>query len=267
MDQLHQFGSLHRVADGDHWGGAVERRAAQPYSAKASASAPPQESAGCRASLARTIELDIIPRLVRAHCPAPSLRTDDASIGLAAHTVALYTQPVLNGDSAGALAYLSDLRTRGASWQRLCGEVLGPAARRLGTLWQEDLGEFEQVSLALWRLQQLAGTALVHAGRDSASPRALLLPAPGEEHTVGLGVLAESLRRARWAVWGAAAGSIESVCAEVASGRFDVVALSVSCHRRLDLIDASVRAVRVAAAGRDVGLLIVGPQEVELATD
>ena len=95
----------------------------------------------------------------------------------------------------------------------------------------------------------------------------LLLPAPGEEHTVGLGVLAESLRRAGWAVWGAAAGSIESICAEVASGRFDVVALSVSCHRRLDLIDASVRAVRVAAAGRDVGLLIVGPQEVELATD
>ncbi len=264
MDQLPQFGSLHRVADGDLWEG---RRASKPLSAKAAAAAPSAALVGCRASLARTIETDIIPRLVRAHCPAPSQQTRVASDGLAAQAVADYTQGVLHGDGAAAWVCLSALRARGASLHGLCGEVLGPAARRLGALWRDDLGEFEHVSRTLWRLQQVAGIDLLYAGRDTASPRALLVPAPGEEHTVGLGVLAETLRRTGWAVWGGPVGPIDPVCAVVASGRFDLVALGVSCHHRLDLVDASVRAVKAAAAGRDIGVLIAGPQEVEHLPD
>jgi hypothetical protein len=264
MDQLPQFGSQHRIADGDRWEG---RRAAQPFSAKAAALTPSPGFAGCRASLARTIELDIIPRLVRAHCPAPAQQALEGADGQAEQAATEYTQWVLDGDSARAMACLSALRSRGASLQWLCREVLGPAARCLGARWQEDLGEFELVSRALWRLQQLGGIGLLYAGRDAASPKALLAPAPGEEPTVGLGILAESLRRAGWAVWGGTPVPIEAVCAEVACGHFDLVALSVSCHSRLDLVAASVRAVRAAAAGRKIGVLIAGPQEVERAPD
>ena len=269
MDHLPQFGSLQRTTDGDRWAGFGERMAAQPPAAKAAslvpAASPPPAAAERRASLARTIELEIIPRLLRAHCTASPERRAEAAQGKAMAAVADFAQRVLEQDTAGALACLHSLRAQGASLDWLCAEVLVPATQRLGSLWQDDLGDFERVSRALWRLQQLpsAGPLFVAAESETTAWRALLVPAAGEAHTLGSGTLAEVLRRAGWDVWGGPTGPNEELCALVASTHFDLVVLSVSCHSRLDLQDETIRAVRRAADGRALGVLVAGPQQVE----
>ena len=269
MDHLPQFGSLQRATDGDRWAGVGDRVSVRLPSAKAAtfipAGSPPLAAAERRASLARTIELEIIPRLLRAHCPAPRERRVEAAQSKVTTAVAEFAQRVLEQDSAGARTCLHDLCAQGASLDWVCAEVLVPAAQRLAALWQEDLGDFEQVSRVLWRLQQVpkAGPLFVAAESDTSAWRALLVPAAGEAHTLGLGTLAEALRRAGWNTWAAPAGPIEELCALVASTHFDLVVLSVSCHSRLDLQGETVRAVRRAADGRDLGVLVAGPRQVE----
>ena len=79
-------------------------------------------------------------------------------------------------------------------------------------MWDADLCDFTQVTIGLWRLQQLM-YELSPAFQDDAQRgvqihRAMLVlvpvpvpvPVPGSQHTLGLLRVAEFFRRAGWGV-------------------------------------------------------------------
>ena len=221
-----------------------------------------------RPPLLRTIEVEIVPRLLLASRAAESGSGAGAEGSLLdAETVADFVELILANDMVVASAYFEAIRARGVSLEVLYLHLLTPAARRLGELWSADLCDFTDVTVALGRLQQVL-RELSPAFRNEVEPRqhgrrALLMPAPGEQHTFGLFMVAEFFRRAGWDVWGGPPASSNDLTGMVRAEWFDVVGLSVGCESRLDLLAAGIRAIRRASRNRAIGVMVGGPLFVE----
>ncbi len=216
------------------------------------------------ANLASTIETQVIPRLMLAHrAPAAAPGERDAP---GSAEVAELAALVVAHDANVAHSYVEALRARGTSLETVYLELLAPAARHLGRLWEADLCDFTEVTLGLCRLQQVLNdlSAEFHADLDAPQHgrRALLVPAPGEQHTFGLSMVAEFFRRAGWDVWGEAASKDELV-ALVRVEWFAVIGFSVSSETRLEVLAGAVRAIRRASRNRCLGVLVGGRVFVE----
>lgn len=211
------------------------------------------------AGLVRTIEAHIIPRLLLAHRP-PAARAGHADAPRLDDVVALASLAMAHEASA-ALSLVESLRARGTPLEAIYLELLAPAARHLGQLWEADLCSFTEVTLGLCRLQQVLNALTAELNGDPERPRhgrrALLVPAPGEQHTFGLSMVAEFLRRAGWDVW-AEAASKQELIALVRAEWFAVIGFSVSCDTRLDVLAGAVRAIRRASRNPYLGVMVGG---------
>lgn len=215
--------------------------------------------------LTRTIEAEIIPRLLLSNTLATSiengLETPDAAISH--ERVVEFTGLVLTHDTPAAIAYIERVRSRGTSLESLFLELLSPAARYLGELWKADLCSFANVTIGLSRLQQVL-RAFSPAFENELDEwqhgkRALLVPARGEQHTFGLFMLEEFFRRSGWDVWGGSTTSTDDIVSIVRSERIDVVGFSLSCEGSLDDLAIDIRAVRKASRNQSVGIMVGGP--------
>lgn len=161
--------------------------------------------------LAGTIEGEIIPRLLMAHRLGPwTPGREDVRPAVGPTEVAEFTRLVLQHEARVARAYVRGLQGQGTDLETLLLELLAPAARTLGDLWSADLTDFTQVTVAMGRLQEILHdlcpglTAELQPHRGAPSQRAVLAPAPGEQHTLGVALVAEFMRRSGWEVLGGA---------------------------------------------------------------
>ena len=210
------------------------------------------------------IETEIIPRLVLARRATGESRDGGpAGASLGSDQVNEFARLVLTHDAAVALSMVDGLRARGVPVERLYLELLAPAARRLGELWTEDLCDFTEVTVGLGRLQQVMHE-LSPAFRNECAQRdhgrcILLAPAPGEQHTFGLWMVAEFFRRAGWNVWSLPFGTAQEMAALVRREWFAVVGLSAACASRIDGLAAAIRMIRRSSRNRAVGIMVGGP--------
>jgi methanogenic corrinoid protein MtbC1 len=220
--------------------------------------------------LARALDADVIPRLVLARRVAEAASpADEAPPGcrISPAEVAEFTRLVLERDVAAAGDHIAALRAGGAPLDTILLDLLGPAARCLGDMWNEDLCDFTEVTVGLWRLQQLV-RELSPAFCDAAEPqdmarRALLVPAHGEQHTFGVLMVAEFFRRGGWDVWAGPVASTEELLDLVRRDWYAVVGISVSSEVRLEGLPAIIHAVRRASRNRGVGVMVGGPVFLE----
>lgn len=142
-------------------------------------------------------------------------------------------------------------------------ELLAPTARYLGELWDDDLCDFTDVTVALGRLQRVLRELSPTLGRSvelsGQRRRVLLLPSPGEQHTFGLVMVSEFFRQAGWDVagggWtGNADGSIR-----VSAEWFDVVGFSLGAEIHLQELADSISVVRRLSCNRNLKVLVGGP--------
>lgn len=216
--------------------------------------------------LARAVRDEIVPRLVGGHrAPrgSPSPHVVVVIAGVTEGDVAAFAQLALVGTAVDAMAYVDDLRARGITLEAIYVELLEPAARCLGGMWEADLCDFTAVTLGVGRIQQVLRelSPEFRAELECAwhGRRLLLAPAPGEQHTFGLFVVADFFARAGWDVWGGTAVRDGDLFRLVRDERFDLVGLSLGCEGRLDVLAANVRALRAASRNRDVRVLVGGP--------
>lgn len=215
--------------------------------------------------LARTIEAEIIPRLLLTHvssvvCPAAILVEGRT---LASPEVAEFVNLVLSHDASVATTYVEAMCTQGASRENIYLNLLAPAARRLGELWENDLCDFTQVTVGLWRIQQVLyelGPGFRNdLGEASKGYRALLVPAPGEQHTLGLFMVAEFFRRAGWEVSGEPPLTGHEITKCVRDTWFELIGLSVGCECRVDSLSHLIRSLRQASMNRAIVVMVGGP--------
>ena len=121
--------------------------------------APDRPAAEERMSrLVRTLEAEVIPRLVEAHRTMPMSEVLTAAAPCPPPTVAeveVFVQLVLRREDRLISECIDSLRDKGMPIEVIFLQLLAPAAGHLGHLWSEDLCDFTDVTLAMGRLQQL----------------------------------------------------------------------------------------------------------------
>jgi len=211
------------------------------------------ESQSRMARLVRTIEGEIVPRLVLARrvARAPDAVRAPANKALDAADIRELVRLLLAHDVGVASAFVDAVRHRGASLELICLQLLAPAARELGLLWEEDECDFMQVTVGLCRLHQLLRelSPEVEELEPKVDRRILLAPIPGEQHTFGITLVAQFLRRAGWDVW----------LEVLRQNWFAVVGLSVGNDTRLEQVGAIIRGIRRVSRNQSVGILLGGP--------
>ena len=216
-----------------------------------------------RAILTRTVQLDVIPRLVAARGAVGTMAAVSAPLAVAPAHVAELVQLVLARGEPAAIAYVEAMRERGAGAEAIYLDLLAPAARRLGVMWEEDTCDFTEVTVGLWRLQsamrELSPSFLDQRSQRTDVHRILLVPLPGESHTFGLSMVYEFFRRAGWNAWSGPVRDSAELIAMVRRERVDVVGFSLSCDERLESVYSEMRAVRRASLNPGIAVMVGGP--------
>ncbi|MDZ7589722.1 MAG: cobalamin B12-binding domain-containing protein [Rubrivivax sp.] len=211
--------------------------------------------------LARTIESDVIPRLVQAHRSADVMRataprpTADDVQDLVADIVGQHEEAVA--------ATLDRMRRRGLPVETLYLDLLAPAARHLGEMWNDDQCDFATVTVALGRLQCLLRELSPAFGTEVAHPpngrRALFAQPREEQHSFGLSMVAEFFRRDGWEVIGGVGGAVDDPGARTRQEWVDVVGFSIGSELRLEWLRTRIQAVRESSRNRHIVVLCGGP--------
>jgi methanogenic corrinoid protein MtbC1 len=215
--------------------------------------------------LARALDREILPRLLKRQ----AIRSERFRLPAIGADLPIDALPELvtvlrSGDDDWVSSIVDRHLSAGVAIETVLLGLLTPAARHFGDLWAEDLVGFAEVTLVVYALQhQLRRIvpAMVgehgFAGGDLGA--ALLLPTPGEQHSFGLLMVAEFLRKAGWAVWTEFPASSGEVGDIVAADWFSLVGLSIGGVALRDVLARSVSEIRRRSANPDVAVLLGGP--------
>lgn len=216
--------------------------------------------------LVKTLEAEVIPRLVEAHRTTPEIEFSDPAATCAPPTeteIRDFVDLVFSLQSASIASSVQAYRDRGMSVENVYLQLLAPAARHMGYLWEEDLCDFTQVTVGLGRLQHLLQALSPAFGTDIEFPanarRVVLVPAPGEQHTFGLSMVAEFFMHAGWEVAGGQGSHHGEAVDMVRQEWFDVIGFSVGSETRLDWLKTCVSEVRLASCNPTIRVMVGGP--------
>lgn len=151
----------------------------------------------CKDSLLTVIDEQIIPRLlnVQKFFTTNAVPQMDETSGTGLPEVEAFSQHCLSGDGLKAHQIVDALTDRGMTQERIFMELITPAARRLGVLWEQDLCDFTQVTCGLAMMHQVIYRLGYQspAGQSEAgtSERIMLACAPGSQHFLGLTIVAD----------------------------------------------------------------------------
>jgi MerR family transcriptional regulator, light-induced transcriptional regulator len=214
--------------------------------------------------LLRTIEGEIIPRLVLAlqTAPEPAVLKGKAHSGAEEDDVTEFARLVAAHDVSVATAYLNALLHRGIALETIYLELLAPAARLLGEWWKQDLKDFTEVTSGLCRMHQLLhefSPTFLHDAPPAAPDRCVLLvPMPGEQHSFGLIMVAEFFRRAGWDVWDLHPSTSGDLMGVVRKQWFSVIGVSLSCQSRIEELKPLIEAARESSRNKSVCVMVGG---------
>ncbi|MEM8876281.1 MAG: cobalamin B12-binding domain-containing protein [Pseudomonadota bacterium] len=238
------------------------------------------------------IEGEIIPRLLLSHrgeTPAfvKGRVDDDADAPIVLREGGLGTAPVgrrrfaeiadcdqfarllIDHDVELASRYVDVLRYNlGISDSAILLELLAPAARQLGRMWEDDLCSFTDVTVGICALERLLvqmrqGIAaedapVVDPVDASNSATALLTVQPGEQHGFGLLMVQELFRRAGWDVCSGPFATAEGLVAEVRRNSYTLVGISLGDAAALEDCAALIASIRAASRNRNVAIFVGG---------
>lgn len=224
------------------------------------------------ATLVRTIEGEIVPRMivgrrttVRSSTSLRSCATPRRAVDH--EDVEELTRLLIDHDAAVAASYVETIHHEGASMKAICLGLLAPAARELGYLWAQDRADFVQVTVGLCRLHEvlrgMSRTLRIEHVAPERGHSALLVPVPGEQHTFGLMMVAEFLRRAGWEVATEYPARMDELLSLVATERYAVVGLTLAGEERLDGLTARIAQIRRASRNKGIGVMVGGRVFVE----
>ena len=214
--------------------------------------------------LERTIENELVPRLLASHRAGPVSPALSMAIAreLSERDVDGFVAAVRSPDDAKAVQFIRDVLTEGASVEAVYLDLLAPSARRLGQMWDRDECDFVEVTVSLGRMQRLlrdlSQVFLADATRSEPVGNVLLTCIPGEQHTLGIIMVGEFLLRDGWRVLVGAPWSESDLLTMVATEWYDVIGFSVGSESRLPLLKRDIRRLKSASRNPHVQFMVGG---------
>jgi len=229
----------------------------------------PASTTATVAVLARTIQNEIIPRLMMAHrtpseCAMPNLVIP---YSVTASDVDNFVNLLLEGRQAEGLDWIEEARGKGVSIESIFLNLLAPAARQLGELWEEDERDFTEVTLGLAELHKilhvLPSMSELHKQYVPNGLTILLMPSPGDQHTLGLAMVAEFFQRDGWAVDGGTFAAADNPALLVKAKHYDAVGFSLATGLGFNRLQDCISAIRKTASPNKLCIIVGGPFFVE----
>lgn len=221
-----------------------------------------RQRGGPNSAISTLIEGEIIPQLLVAHRMRPSRVAADGGVLITADDVARFSSLPITLQADELLVHVEEYLARGVGIDAVFVDLLAPAARRLGDLWEEDRCDFLDVTIGLWRLQEvmreIAWGSPIITGPISAPRRALFSPMPGEQHSFGATMVHEVFVRAAWDSEVLVAPDMRQLIAKVANKSFDLVGLTLSCDVTTESLARTIKAIRSVSMCQDVSILVGG---------
>ena len=220
-----------------------------------------QSDAAREAVLAEIVARNVIPELLSQS----KLLLGDGELHPDESNVAKLSQLILGPDNAEALEYIYLLRERGISLDNLHLELLEPSARRLGELWTEDAIDFVDVTIGVARLQRIVHhfAELEHVQPYDDKRRALIMVAPGEDHSFGNQMVQRFMRAAGWDVMIMPGGNMVQVIELLSREWLAVVGFSISGDTHIESLTRTIKAIRTQSLNPHIGVMIGGAMVAE----
>lgn len=218
-----------------------------------------------QARLARAISGSIIPRLLRLHTQflpeAPPIEYVVEALAPTRSDVTGLAEIVLGDDLEAAVAYVLVLRDRGLSMETLLVELLEPAARHLGELWDNDDCDFIDVTLGVARLQKLLATFNGSYMLPELGSRRQVLMAmtPGDQHYFGAAMVERFLQAAGWTVQPAFAHTAAQIAGMARAQWFAVAGLTGGSERSLPAMEETITLIRQQSRNPMIAIMVGGP--------
>ena len=214
--------------------------------------------------LERTIENELVPRLLASHRagPVPPALAIAIARELSESDVDGFVAAVRSPDDAKAVQFVRDVLAEGAKIEAVYLDLLAPSARRLGQMWDNDECDFVEVTVSLGRMQRLlrdlSQVFLADATRSEPVGNVLLTCIPGEQHTLGIIMVGEFLLRDGWRVLVGAPWSESDLLTMVGTEWYDVIGFSVGSESRLPLLKRDIRRLKSASRNPHVQFMVGG---------
>lgn len=215
--------------------------------------------------LAKLIEVEIIPRLLLAHGCEPLL----AQLAGAAPSVSIgpkeahdFASLALDHEAHILMRHVDDALARGVTIETVLVEILAPAARDLGIRWENDDADFVDVTMGLWRLQELvyelSARAPGAAGSRGGDRRAFFCVYPGEQHSLGAVIVDECFRRRGWDTRCVTNATERQLLTLVGERWFEIIGLTASCEHHIEDLTRLIGSLRGASRNPSAGILVGG---------
>lgn len=221
---------------------------------------PTQDRAG---SLASLVASEIIPRLLLAHAKAPAAVRQEP-VRDHRMNVEAFTPLAVEGDAQGLIAHVERLLAEGVPVESMMVDLLAPAARLLGRWWEEDRCSFVEVTMGLWRLQEVVREVSRRvmpppiAADGGQGRRALFATFPGEQHDFGALMVSELFHRHGWDCEALIGVAMLDLLGAAARRHYDLIGLTLSCDCHSARLPSAIVALRSVSRNPRVRVLVGG---------
>jgi len=218
-----------------------------------------------QSSIFSIVESQVIPRLLIAERvkkrhlslvpSSPALPTQKE--------IALFVDLCISKDQKVSQAFVDHLLDKGLHKEDVLLELIAPAARYLGSQWDDDRMDFSQVNLGFVRLHAITNE-FRFAFKESLSVKgqvnkAMIATAPGSLHMLGATIVADFFRQKGWQVEVAISSSSNELVQTVSSEWFDVIGLSISIQKQLTNLADLIIQFKSSSQNPRVAVLLGGP--------
>jgi methanogenic corrinoid protein MtbC1 len=216
--------------------------------------------------LNKTIESEIIPRLLMGHKLESANHIADgqsSNIEVKQTEIVDFCQTLLDGPIADCFTFVDRMQKSGHSLISLYMNLIPASTRRLQQLWESDENSFTEVTFALGRAQNLIhqlSPAFMSQGKLSGfQGNALLINAPGSQHTLGILIMGEFFKLNGWNTTVEIETTSTDLKDQIRLQTYDLLAISISCEDQWGTMETLLNEVKKVSKNKGILTMAGGP--------
>ena len=219
-------------------------------------------SCASKDAVSSALEGDIIPRLMMAHMIDGSIRPTEERADINADDTNEFASLPMRLEAHDLLKEVDRFLEQGASVEDAYLDLLAPAARHLGEMWNNDECDFVDVTMGLWRLQEVMREISLRSPPQpdySNGPRsAVFCPIPGDIHSFGAQMIEEVFARAGWHSEVLIQPERRELLDYLARNPIDLIGLTISRDSPISALSSLIKAIRSVSVNPHLSVLVGG---------
>ncbi|AOL22847.1 Methanogenic corrinoid protein MtbC1 [Erythrobacter litoralis] len=209
------------------------------------------------------IEGEIIPRLMMAHSGGgEGSPSEDRPREIEPADAARFAILPLELEADALLEEIDRFLGKGVSVDAIYLDLLAPSARTLGDMWDRDECDFIDVTMGLWRLQEVMREVAMRVPGDPTPGLgrkvALFSAMPGDVHSFGTLMIEEVFARAGWESEALVKPERRELLDRLSRRRYDLVGLTIARDCPSSALANLIKAMRSVSANPQIAVLVGG---------